>query len=179
MAGASSPTTPGVEGSGRTVLACSTSSRKRRQPTKSAPEPSPLGSLIQSGRLHWLHRLCLVLRWHATVSTVPRFQGQGRPPGQAPTRPACGCSSRSGWSWAAAWRAAFTTNTPGISDSSRQPKPSCGGRWRPRPGRRGAPASSQGRITRLGGGQLTLVGTGVVLYGGFWLLVPRERGELS
>ena len=24
--------------------------------------------------------------WHATVSTVPRFQGQGRPPGQATGR---------------------------------------------------------------------------------------------
>jgi hypothetical protein len=35
------------------------------------------------GRLRWLHRLPLVLSRHATVSTVPRFQGQGRPPGQA------------------------------------------------------------------------------------------------
>jgi hypothetical protein len=35
------------------------------------------------GRLRWLSRLPLVLSWHATVSTAPRFQGQGRPPGQA------------------------------------------------------------------------------------------------
>src|ERR1044072_1004523 len=35
------------------------------------------------GRLRWLRRLPLGLCWHATVSTVPRFQGQGRPPGQA------------------------------------------------------------------------------------------------
>src|SRR4029453_1850465 len=34
-------------------------------------------------RLRWLRRLPLGLCWHATVSTVPRFQGQGRPPGQA------------------------------------------------------------------------------------------------
>ena len=34
------------------------------------------------GRLRWLHRLPLVVSWHATVSTVPRVQGQGRPPGQ-------------------------------------------------------------------------------------------------
>src|SRR5918993_4690450 len=38
------------------------------------------------GRLRWLCRLPLVLSWHATVSTVPRFQGQGRPPGQATGR---------------------------------------------------------------------------------------------
>ena len=35
------------------------------------------------GRLRWLHRLPLAVSRHATVSTVPRFQGQGRPPGQA------------------------------------------------------------------------------------------------
>jgi single-strand DNA-binding protein len=35
------------------------------------------------GRLRWLHRLPPAVTWHATVSTVPRFQGQGRPPGQA------------------------------------------------------------------------------------------------
>ena len=43
------------------------------------------GSLIDD-RLRWLHRLPLVACWHATVSTVPRFQGQGRPPGQATGR---------------------------------------------------------------------------------------------
>ena len=32
------------------------------------------------------HRLPLALFRHATVSTVPRFQGQGRPPGQATGR---------------------------------------------------------------------------------------------
>jgi len=41
------------------------------------------GELFQSGRLRWLSRLPLEAWWHATVSTVPRFQGQGRPPGQA------------------------------------------------------------------------------------------------
>jgi hypothetical protein len=37
-----------VEGSGRTVLACPTPSRKR-PPTNPAPEPSMLGSLILVG----------------------------------------------------------------------------------------------------------------------------------
>ena len=35
------------------------------------------------GRLRWLSRLPLAALRHATVSTVPRVQGQGRPPGQA------------------------------------------------------------------------------------------------
>jgi hypothetical protein len=35
------------------------------------------------GRLRWLCHLLLVLSRHATASTVPRVQGQGRPPGQA------------------------------------------------------------------------------------------------
>ena len=43
-----SPTTPRVEGSGRTVLACPTPAAST-PPTKPAREPSPLGSLIQSG----------------------------------------------------------------------------------------------------------------------------------
>jgi single-strand DNA-binding protein len=34
------------------------------------------------GRLRWLHCLPLGVWWHAAVSTVPRVQGQGRPPGQ-------------------------------------------------------------------------------------------------
>src|SRR5829696_526738 len=38
------------------------------------------------GRLRWLYRLPLVALGHATVSTVPRVQGQGRPPGQATGR---------------------------------------------------------------------------------------------
>src|SRR5512132_4415199 len=52
-------------------------------PTNPAPEPACAGSLTRWGRLRWLHRLPPVALWHATVSTVPRFQGQGRPPGQA------------------------------------------------------------------------------------------------
>ena len=55
-------------------------------PTNPAPEPAMAGSLVQSGRLRWLHRLPQVVSWHATVSTVPRVQGQGRPPGQATGR---------------------------------------------------------------------------------------------
>src|SRR4029453_14938672 len=43
-----SPTTPRVEGSGRTVLACPTPSRKR-PPTNPAPEPATAGNLIQNG----------------------------------------------------------------------------------------------------------------------------------
>src|SRR5215216_428754 len=35
------------------------------------------------GRLRCFHRLPLAALRHATASTVPRFQGQGRPPGQA------------------------------------------------------------------------------------------------
>src|SRR5829696_4293400 len=54
----------------------------RAPPTNSVPEPSTLGSLID-GRLRWLQRLPLVAWRHTTVSTIPRFQGQGRPPGQA------------------------------------------------------------------------------------------------
>src|SRR5215218_524368 len=77
-----SPTAPRVEGSGRTVLACPTPSRKR-PPTNSAPEPARAGEVMH-GRLRWLHRLPLAALRHATVSTVPRVQGQGRPPGQAP-----------------------------------------------------------------------------------------------
>src|SRR5512133_1246014 len=38
------------------------------------------------GRLRWLRRLPLAVSWHATVSTVPRFQGQGSPPGKASGR---------------------------------------------------------------------------------------------
>jgi Single-strand binding protein family len=46
------------------------------------PSRACSAALIQSGRLRWLHRLPLVLSRHASVSTVPWFQGQGRPPGQ-------------------------------------------------------------------------------------------------
>jgi len=51
------------------------------QPTRhlSRPRPAP----FMHGRLRWLRRLPPVLSRHATVSTVPRVQGQGRPPGQA------------------------------------------------------------------------------------------------
>jgi hypothetical protein len=52
------------------------------QPTRHPSRPMA-GNLFQAGRLRWLCRLPLVACWHATVSTVPRFQGQGRPPGQA------------------------------------------------------------------------------------------------
>src|SRR5829696_8897935 len=52
------------------------------QPTRLLSRPHGR-RLILSGRLRWLCRLPLVICWHATVSTVPRFQGQGRPPGQA------------------------------------------------------------------------------------------------
>ena len=54
------------------------------QPTRHLSRATA-GSLIH-GRLRWLHRLPLVACWHATVSTVPRVQGQGRPPGQATER---------------------------------------------------------------------------------------------
>jgi single-strand DNA-binding protein len=42
-----------------------------------------LGSLIHSGRLRSLRGLPLAASRHAKASTVPRFQGQGEPPGQA------------------------------------------------------------------------------------------------
>jgi single-strand DNA-binding protein len=54
------------------------------QPTRHLSRPQP-ASLIE-GRLRWLCRVPLAVSWHATVSTVPRVQGQGRPPGQAPGR---------------------------------------------------------------------------------------------
>jgi hypothetical protein len=47
-------------------------------PTNPAPEPSPLGSLIHSGRLRWLHRLPPVVSWHATASTGPWFHEDGQ-----------------------------------------------------------------------------------------------------
>ena len=66
-------------------MACPTPSRKR--PTNQPGTRADHGRhLIQSGRLRWLYRLPLVALRHATVSTVPRFQGQGRPPGQATGR---------------------------------------------------------------------------------------------
>ncbi len=55
-------------------------------PTNPAPEPTHGRRVLMHGRLRWLHRLPLVASRHATVSTVPRFQGQGRPPGQATGR---------------------------------------------------------------------------------------------
>jgi hypothetical protein len=73
-----------VEGSGRTVLACP-DLQPQAPPTNPSPEPSTLGNSIH-GRLRWLHCLPLVVSRHATVSTVPRVQGQGRPPGQATGR---------------------------------------------------------------------------------------------
>ena len=52
----------------------------RKRPTNQpGTEPATAGDLIQSSRLRWLHRLPLAALRHATVSTVPRFQGQGRP----------------------------------------------------------------------------------------------------
>jgi hypothetical protein len=56
-------------------------------PTNSALEPATAGELMH-GRLRWLCRLPLGVSRHATVSTVPLVQGQGRPPGQATTGPA-------------------------------------------------------------------------------------------
>ena len=52
----------------------------RNQPgTRAGHRPA----VLVHGRLRWLYRLPLVASRHATVSTVPRFQGQGSPPGQA------------------------------------------------------------------------------------------------
>ena len=84
VAGARSPPTPRVEGSGRTVLACPTPSRKPHQPTRHLSRPRP--AVLIDGRLRWLHRLPLVACRHATVSTVTRFQGQADRPGQATGR---------------------------------------------------------------------------------------------
>jgi hypothetical protein len=61
---------------GRTVLACSTPSRKRPS-TNSAPESTHGSAVLIDSRLRWLRRLPLVLSRHATASTVPRCQGQG------------------------------------------------------------------------------------------------------
>ena len=49
-----SPTTPRVEGSaGR---CCMPDPSRKRPPTNPAPEPSPLGNLIRTGRLRWFRR---------------------------------------------------------------------------------------------------------------------------
>ena len=63
------------------MLACPTPSRKHptNQPGTRADQ---WPAVLIDGRLRWLRRLPLVLSRHATASTVPRFQGQGRPPGQ-------------------------------------------------------------------------------------------------
>jgi catechol 2,3-dioxygenase-like lactoylglutathione lyase family enzyme len=81
-----SPTAPRVEGSGRAVVACPTTHPQAPPRTNSAPEPTTAGSLIQPGRLRWLRGLPPAALQHAKASTVPRFQGQGRPPGQAVQR---------------------------------------------------------------------------------------------
>jgi hypothetical protein len=52
------------------------------QPTRHPSRPTGRQPSSRPGRFRWLHRLPLGLCWHATVSTVPRVQGQGRPPGQ-------------------------------------------------------------------------------------------------
>ena len=59
--------------------------RRKHSTNHPTPEPSPLANSIH-GRLRWLYRLPLVLSRHATASTVPPFQGQGRSPGQATER---------------------------------------------------------------------------------------------
>jgi hypothetical protein len=51
--------------------------------TNSAPEPATAGSSIQIGRVRSPRGLPLAALRHAKASTVPRFQGQGNPPGQA------------------------------------------------------------------------------------------------
>jgi hypothetical protein len=57
---------------------------RKRPPTK--PHPSRVRSAVSSLADFVGSIACLVLCWHATVSTVPRVQGQGRPPGQATGR---------------------------------------------------------------------------------------------
>jgi hypothetical protein len=65
-----------VEASGRTVLACPATSRKP-PPTKPAPEPSPLGSPIEPGRLRWLRGLPTAAFRHARRPPSPgRRAGQ-------------------------------------------------------------------------------------------------------
>src|SRR5215212_670073 len=71
-----------MEGSGRTVPGMpSPQPQAPHQPTRHPSRPRP--AVLIHGRFRWLHRLPLALSRHATVSTVARFQGQGRPPGQA------------------------------------------------------------------------------------------------
>jgi single-strand DNA-binding protein len=66
-------------------MACPTASRKR--PTDQAgTRADRWPATLMHGRLGWFHRLPLAVCWHATVSTVPWVQGQGRPPGQATGR---------------------------------------------------------------------------------------------
>ena len=51
------------------------------QPGTRAGKPA----FLIDGRLRWLDHLPLMVSRHATVSTVPRFQGQDRPPRQQET----------------------------------------------------------------------------------------------
>ena len=62
-------------------MACPTPSHKRRQPT--GTRPAMAGDLIQPADFVGSGSLPPVVSRHATASTVPRVQGEGRPPGQA------------------------------------------------------------------------------------------------
>jgi hypothetical protein len=74
------------------------------------------------GRLRWLCRLPLGLCWHATVSTVPRVQGQGRPPGavalRQPGRAEAATSARDQIAKASSSNATATRRFTGSSTAS-------------------------------------------------------------
>ena len=208
-----SPTTPRVEGSGRTVLACPAPSRKHstNQPGTRArscradfvgsvawpwcslgmprcpPSPVPraarparqqegrtmtqaavsfAGNLTDDPQVRYTDsRIARAMfRWPSLVGgnrsrrSSPWSSGVTRP-SMRPSR----CRRAAGsWSWAG------SSSGPGRLRMAAPDRPwrswprswdrGCGGRRRRRPGRPGVPASSQGRITRLGGGQLPLVG---------------------
>jgi hypothetical protein len=76
------PPAPRVEGSGRTVLACPTPSRKRRQPTRHLSRPWS-AILLQSGQFV----ASTTCTWRSLGMPrhppSPGSKGQGRPPGQA------------------------------------------------------------------------------------------------
>jgi hypothetical protein len=62
--------------------ASASSPRGGETPNQAGTRAEPTRQLIQSADLVGSYRLPLTASRHATASTVPRVQGQGRPPGQ-------------------------------------------------------------------------------------------------
>jgi hypothetical protein len=78
-----SPTAPRMEGSGRTVMACPTTSRKPLPQPSRHPEPATAGNPDGVGPTSLTLQLAPGGLRHARHPPLPPSKGQGRPPGQA------------------------------------------------------------------------------------------------